>query len=88
MRESRASSDYIQNVRLGQYAGLEGFPTNPNTKRPCIKDPFGRAVNTREEVIDLFKDFPAAGIGIPTGPSNGMLLLISILKMVLMVGSI
>ena len=52
--------------------GCKVFPTNPNTKRPCIKDPFGRAVNSREEVIDLFKDFPGAGIGVPTGPSNGI----------------
>ena len=65
--------DYIQNAC--DWANMQGwkvFPTNPNTKRPCIKDPFGRAVNTREEVIDLFKDFPGAGIGIPTGPSNGI----------------
>ena len=46
------------------------FPVNPETKAPYIKDPFGRAVSDRDEVIDLFKDFPGAGIGIPTGPSN------------------
>ena len=58
-------------LAIGPICRVGSFPTG-NTKRSCIKDPFGRAVNTREEVIDLFKDFPGAGIGIPTGPSNGI----------------
>lgn len=48
------------------------FPTDANTKRPCIKDPFGRATNEREQVIKLFSQYPDSGLGIPTGPSNGI----------------
>ena len=48
------------------------FPTNPNTKSPYIKDPFGRSTNRREEIIELFGQFPGAGLGVPTGPLNGL----------------
>ena len=65
--------DYIQTAcDWTNMQGWKVFPTNPNTKRPCIKDPFGRAVNKREDVIALFQEFPGAGIGVPTGPSNGI----------------
>ena len=63
--------DYIQNAC--DWANMRGwkiFPTIPNEKRPCIKDPFGRATNNREEIIELFSKYPEAGFGVPTGPSN------------------
>jgi len=65
--------DYIQNAC--DWASMQGkkvFPTVPNEKRPCIKDPVGRATNDREEIIELFSNYPEAGFGIPTGPSNSM----------------
>ena len=65
--------DYIQNAcDWSNMRGWKVFPTRPDEKRPYIKDPFGRATNVREEIIELFSDFPGAGIGIPTGPSNGI----------------
>lgn len=63
--------DYIQNAcDWANMRGWKVFPTHPNEKRPCIKDPFGRATNVREEIIELFSEFPGAGLGVPTGPSN------------------
>jgi len=63
--------DHIQNAcDWSAMRGWKVFPTYPNEKRPCIKDPFGRATNVREEIIELFAPFPGAGLGIPTGPSN------------------
>ena len=63
--------EYIQNAcDWANMRGWKVFPTHANEKRPCIKDPFGRATNVREEIIELFAPFPGAGLGIPTGPSN------------------
>tara|TARA_B110000208_G_C11770584_1_gene430172 strand:- start:774 stop:1592 length:819 start_codon:yes stop_codon:yes gene_type:complete len=63
--------DYIQNAcDWANMRGWKVFPTHANEKRPCIKDPFGRATNVREEIIDMFSEFPGAGLGVPTGPSN------------------
>jgi hypothetical protein len=63
--------DYIQNAcDWAEMQNWKVFPTIPNKKCPYIKDPFGRATNNREEIIELFKDFPEAGLGLPTGPSN------------------
>ena len=65
--------DYIQNAcDWANMRGWKVFPTVANEKRPCIKDPFGRATNNREEIIKLFSDYPGAGFGVPTGPSNGI----------------
>lgn len=65
--------DYLQNAcDWANMRGWKVFPTHANEKRPCIKDPFGRATNVREEIIDLFSEFPGAGLGVPTGPSNGI----------------
>ena len=64
---------HIQNAcDWAQMRGYKVFPTQPDEKRPCIKDPFKRATNVREEIIELFSEFPGAGTGIPTGPSNGL----------------
>ena len=63
--------DYIQNAKdLASMTGWELFPTNPELKTPCIKNPFGKATNDLKEVVKLFRRFPGAGIGIPTGPMN------------------
>lgn len=63
--------EYIQNAcDWASMRGWKVFPTYANEKRPCIKDPFGRATNVREEIIDMFSEFPGAGLGVPTGPSN------------------
>lgn len=65
--------DYIQNsIDWASMRGWRIFPTNPDQKTPCIKDPFGRATNDPDEIIKLFSDFPGAGMGVPTGPSNGI----------------
>ena len=65
--------DHIQNAcDWSNMRGWYVFPTNPNTKSPCIKDPFGRSTNKREEIIELFGQFPGAGLGVPTGPLNGL----------------
>ena len=56
--------DYIQNAcDWANMRGWKVFPTVANEKRPCIKDPFGRATNNREEIIKLFSDYPGAGFG-------------------------
>ena len=63
--------NHIQNAcDWSAMRGWKVFPTYPNEKRPCIKDPFGRATNVREGIIELFAPFPGAGLGVPTGPSN------------------
>jgi len=71
--------EYIQNAcDWASMRGWKVFPTHANEKRPCIKDPFGRATNVREEIIELFSSFPGAGIGIPTGPGNAGLTVINV----------
>ena len=68
-----AHPDHIQNaLDWANMRGWKVFPTLANEKRPCIKDPFGRATSEKEEIIRLFSLYPAAGLGIPTGPSNGI----------------
>ena len=48
--------EYIQNAcDWANMRGWKVFPTHANKKCPCIRDPFGRAVNKREEVIELFQ---------------------------------
>ena len=65
--------DYIQNAcEWAEMQGWKVFPTVANEKRPCIKNPFAHATNVRSEIIDMFSKFPDAGLGIPTGPINGV----------------
>ena len=80
--------DYIQNAcDWANMRGWKVFPTNPDNKRPRIKDPFGRAVNKRQEVIKLFQEFPGAGRR-SNGPSNRITVIDVDIKMVSMAGSI
>ena len=47
------------------------FPANQQ-KKPCVKDPFGKATRDEEQVRQLFGSFPNAMTAIPTGPKNGI----------------
>jgi hypothetical protein len=51
--------------------GYRVFPSDQQ-KRPCVKDPFGKATNDKREIRELFKPFPKAMTAIPTGPINGI----------------
>ena len=45
------------------------FPANQQ-KKPCVKDPFGKASSDEEKIRQLFDSFPNAMTAIPTGPKN------------------
>ena len=51
------------------------FPVNPNTKAPLITGWQSRATCDRSGIIDLFKDYPSAAIGLVTGQKSGLVVL-------------
>lgn len=51
--------------------GYRVFPSNQQ-KKPCVKDPFGKATNDKAGIHELFGNFPNAMTAIPTGPINGV----------------
>ena len=51
------------------------FPVNPNTKAPLITGWQSRATCDRSGIIDLFKDYPSAAIGLVTGQKSGLVVI-------------
>jgi hypothetical protein len=58
-------------LMVAEITGYCVFPSNQQ-KKPCVKDPFGKATNEQEGIQLLFKNFPKAMTAIPTGPINGV----------------
>tara|TARA_B100000989_G_scaffold199386_1_gene150694 strand:- start:44 stop:646 length:603 start_codon:yes stop_codon:yes gene_type:complete len=51
------------------------FPVNPDTKAPLITGWQSRATCDRSGLIDLFKDYPSAAIGLVTGQKSGLVVI-------------
>ena len=51
------------------------FPVNPDTKAPLITGWQSRATCDRSGIIDLFKDYPSAAIGLVTGQKSGLVVI-------------
>ena len=51
------------------------FPVNPDTKAPLITGWQSRATCDRFGVIDLFKDYPSAAIGLVTGQKSQLVII-------------
>lgn len=58
-------------LMVANITGYRVFPSNQQ-KKPCVKDPFGKATNDAEGIRLLFRNFPKAMTAIPTGPINGI----------------
>ena len=51
------------------------FPVNPDTKAPLITGWQSRATCDRSVIVDLFKDYPSAAIGLVTGQKSGLIVI-------------
>lgn len=51
------------------------FPVNPDTKAPLITGWQSRATCDRSGIVDLFKDYPSAAIGLVTGQKSGLIVI-------------
>ena len=51
------------------------FPVNPDTKAPLITGWQSRATCDRFGIIDLFKDYPSAAIGLVTGQKSQLVII-------------
>ena len=51
------------------------FPVNPDTKAPLITSWQSRATCDRSGIVDLFKDYPSAAIGLVTGQKSGLVII-------------
>ena len=51
------------------------FPVNPDTKAPLITGWQNRATSDRSGVVELFKDYPSAAIGLVTGQKSGLVVI-------------
>ena len=49
------------------------FPVNPDTKAPLITGWQSRATCDRSGIVDLFKDYPSAAIGLVTGQRSELI---------------
>ncbi|XDZ70319.1 bifunctional DNA primase/polymerase [Alphaproteobacteria bacterium LSUCC0744] len=51
------------------------FPVNPDTKTPLIRGWQDRATSEQSGVVELFKDYPLAAIGLVTGQKSGLVVI-------------
>ena len=51
------------------------FPVNPDTKAPLISGWHSRATCDRSGIVDLFRDYPSAAIGLVTGQKSGLVVI-------------
>ena len=51
------------------------FPVNPDTKAPFITGWKSRATCDRSSIVDLFKNYPSAAIGLVTGQKSGLIVI-------------
>ncbi len=51
------------------------FPVNPDTKAPLITGWQSRPTCCRSGIVDLFKDYPSAAIGLVTGQRSGLIVI-------------
>ena len=66
------TSNVDKAIKLAEDFGWRVFPANPKNKRPLISGWQDRAASDPEEIKKLFRPFPNAMIGLPTGPINGI----------------
>ena len=59
-------------IELAKKTGWNVFPINPNTKKPVFAGWQGKACSEPRQIERLFAPYPTAGIGVPTGPINGI----------------
>ncbi len=59
-------------IELAKKTGWKVFPVNPNTKIPVFSGWQDKACSEPHLIERLFAPYPNAGIGVPTGPINGI----------------
>lgn len=59
-------------IELAKKTGWKVFPINPNTKKPVFAGWQGKACSEPRQIEKSFAPYPTAGIGVPTGPINGI----------------